>query len=115
MENIEVRVASIIIPSANDDGDIFVTVQQNVVEMFIEHFGGATLYECNGFWSMSDRTIHCVKIDVAIDTMPETIKRFMDIVKWVANECQVHSIMAVKPDGVVVFVEGDLYDGTKNV
>jgi len=27
----------------------------------------------------------------------------------------VHSIMAVKPDGVVVFVEGDLYDGTKNV
>jgi len=40
----------------------------------------------------------------------------MGIVKMVADECAeggVHSIMAIKPDGIVIFVEGDLYDGKK--
>lgn len=115
MTQIETRMASIVIPDANEDGDIFVPIQQKVVEMFVEDFGGATMYDCFGFWSKSQRMISCSKIDVAIDTLPETVARFMEIVKWVANECGVHSVMAVKPDGVVVFVEGDLYDGTKNI
>lgn len=113
--DIETRVASIVIPNVNEDGDIFVPVQQQVIEMFIDDFGGATMYECHGFWSKSNKVISCCKIDVAIDTLPETVARFMNIVKWVADECKVHSIMAVKPDGAVVFVEGDLHDGTKSV
>lgn len=112
---VETRMASIVIPNVNEDGDIFVPVQQQVIELFMDEFGGATMYECHGFWSKSSKIISCAKIDVAVDMLPETVGRFMEIVKMVADECKVHSIMATKPDGTVTFVEGDLYDGTKKV
>jgi len=107
MKTVETRMASIVIPNQNEDGDIFVPVQQQVVEMFIEDFGGATMYECHGFWSKTHKVISCVRIDVAVDVLPEPIARFMEIVQQVADTCDVHSIMAVKPDGCVVFVEGE--------
>ena len=113
---VDMRMASIVIPDVSDDGQIFVHIQREVVETFIKEFGGATMYECMGFWSMSQRQISCSKIDVAFHTTHENIHRFMGIVKMVADECAeggVHSIMAIKPDGTVIFVEGDLYDGKK--
>lgn len=118
MEKIKMRMASIVIPDASDEGHIFVSIQRNVVEIFIEEFGGATLYDCFGFWSKSQRQIACSKIDVAFHNTHENIHKFMGVVQMVANECAecgVHSIMAVMPDGVIIFVEGDLYDGTKNI
>lgn len=115
---IEMRMASIVIPDVSDGGQIFVPIQRETIETFRSEFGGATAYECFGFWNKSQRQISCTKIDVAFHVTSENIHRFMSIVKMVADECAeggVHSIMAVKPDGTVVFVEGDLYDGTKRI
>ena len=115
---IEMRMASIVIPDVSDGGQIFVPLQREIIETFRKEFGGATAYECFGFWNKSQRQISCTRIDVAFHTTDENIQRFVEIVKSAADECAeggVHSIMAIKPDGVIIFVEGDLYDGTKKV
>lgn len=113
MDTVVTRMASLVIPNTNHQGDDLSDVQQQAIEMFMLRFGGATMYECAGFWSKSDSVIHGVKIDIAMDTLDETSDLFLDIVRWVANECGVHSIMATTADGDVFFIEGDLYDGTK--
>ena len=112
MANVETRMASIVIPNMNEDGDIFVPIQQEAVEIFIDDFGGATAYECNGFWDKSQRVISCLKIDVAVDMLPLTVAKFMATAELLAYKLNVHSVMVTKPDGTVVFVKGGLYDGT---
>ena len=101
------RIAQIILPKFDNDGNSLVWHHQTYQKAFAYHYGGFTAYDVRGGWMNEDgKMFHdeSVAYHIAMDDNNGNIEKFRGLAQAAAGEFQQECIFIALPNGDVEFI-----------
>ena len=101
------RIAQIILPKFDNDGQTLVWQHEVYQEAFCKVFGGFTAYDVRGGWMNEQGKLfrdESVSYHIAMEETPECFDALRTLARAAAGECKQEAIFIVLPNGNVEFI-----------